>query len=38
MVLKVTFDTNVFTRFLNLKEGSDNIHYEKFLRQLRARP
>lgn len=37
MVLKVTFDTNVFTRFLNLKEGSDNIHYGKIFEAIKSK-
>jgi hypothetical protein len=36
MVIKVTFDTNVFTRFIDLKEGSDKIYYEKILAAIKS--
>ncbi len=36
MALKVTFDTNVFTRFIHLKENSDKIVYEKILEAIKS--
>lgn len=35
MVMKVTFDTNVFTRFITLEESADKIHYEKILEAIK---
>ncbi len=36
MVIKVTFDTNVFKRVIDLKEGRDKIHYEKILAAIKS--
>ena len=36
MTLKVTFDTNVFTRFIDLEKGLDKIHYENILKAIRS--
>jgi len=36
MAIKVTFDTNVFTRFIDLKESSDKIYYEKILEAIKS--
>jgi hypothetical protein len=36
MTLKVTFDTNVFQRFINLQEDKEKIYYEKILRVIKS--
>ena len=36
MVIKVTFDTNVFKRFIDLEESSEKIYYEKILAVIKS--
>lgn len=36
MVMKVTFDTNIFKRFIKLEENADKVHYEKFLEAIKS--